>query len=162
MILFAQACVEETEISESEVSDPINLDSDISVEESAEIALDVAEEYGLENEAQERSIPRRWGDGICHPVENRLCEIDCSDRNPSQNCPQDCPSCGDGVCGPGENRRNCPQDCPPICGDGVCESGENCSQDCEGEICGPSERCCEPIGPGGRCLFCVPSNRGCP
>ncbi len=45
-----------------------------------------------------------------------------------------CANCGNGVCGPGENKCNCPQDCsyvPPApvayCGDRSCNNGETCS-----------------------------------
>jgi hypothetical protein len=44
-----------------------------------------------------------------------------------------CTSCGDGICGPGENVCNCPEDCVPVCGNGICEPGEDpiiCPEDC--------------------------------
>lgn len=46
-----------------------------------------------------------------------------------------CTSCGDGICGPGENFCNCPGDCVPVCGNGICEPGEDpiiCPEDCWG------------------------------
>ena len=36
-------------------------------------------------------------------------------------------SCGDGVCGTGENSACCPDDCPGVCGDRVCTGEENCA-----------------------------------
>src|SRR5262249_4263538 len=51
-----------------------------------------------------------------------------SGENP-RNCPDDC-RCGDGVCSQGESNATCPNDCPvkpPTCGNGSCEPGENSS-----------------------------------
>ena len=48
------------------------------------------------------------------------------------------PSCGDGICGPGESAISCDDDCPSQCGDGYCTGPENpmtCPGDCPG-YCG--------------------------
>ncbi len=66
-----------------------------------------------------------------------------NDNNNDEN--NDQPTCGDGICGIGEDADNCPDDCDddagPECGNGTCEEGEtpdNCAQDCEedGPECG--------------------------
>lgn len=60
------------------------------------------------------------GNGVCQP------EI----GETPLNCNADCHSCGDTICGVGENVNNCYTDCS--CGDGVCvppENGWNCG-DC--------------------------------
>ena len=66
----------------------------------------------------------------------------------------DAPSCGDGVCGPGENANSCPQDCAndggecaPGCpdfwiGDDICDAECNVPQ------CGFDEGDCDVDGPG--------------
>ena len=81
-------------------------------------------------------------------------------------CPADCgefDTCGNGVCEPGETRRNCRLDCPHDCGDGVCgtvETVENCDCDCScGDgVCSPGEVCeadCSTCGDG-VCGSCDP------
>ena len=84
------------------------------------------------------------------------------------------PSCGNGVCDPGENYISCPDDCPfsMFCGNGVCESWENCSTcsiDCGS--CPPSPYCGDGVCSAGEtcsscpqdCGSCPPSDRpSCP
>jgi hypothetical protein len=56
----------------------------------------------------------------------------CGPGEDAVSCPQDCGECGDGVCGPGEDPVGCPQDCA-VCGDAVCGFGEtpaSCPDDC--------------------------------
>ena len=66
------------------------------------------------------------GDGLCSP------------SPADEDCPVDCGSCGDGVCGlheAGLGGGTCPEDCLPPCGNGLCEGGENpdwCLVDCSG------------------------------
>ncbi|GAB4509594.1 MAG: hypothetical protein Tsb0020_26210 [Haliangiales bacterium] len=75
-------------------------------------------------------------DATCVGLAEDLCGLDCSGG----------PTCGDGVCEPGEDCETCPEDCgecppPPVCGDGVCEPGEDC------------ETCPEDCGEcGGECV----------
>ncbi len=73
------------------------------------------------------------GDGICRPIERRICPVDCLDRS-------ELSACGDGVCDPeaNEDLLVCPSDCGPFagaaCGNGTCdadESGVTCPADCE-------------------------------
>jgi MYXO-CTERM domain-containing protein len=54
------------------------------------------------------------GDGVCNGPESPT------------SCPEDCGTCGNGVCDPGETAVTCSMDgCPPLCGDGVCNGQEN-------------------------------------
>ena len=58
----------------------------------------------------------------------------CASGETWEECPVDCPVCGDGVCGKvGMGWENCPLDCDKPCGDGLCEGGEDaagCPADC--------------------------------
>ncbi len=68
---------------------------------------------------------------------NDICEENKLETN--ENCPVDCPICGDGLCWGFENWTNCPEDCV-VCGDGICQPDEYtrteifCVEDCV--ICG--------------------------
>lgn len=79
--------------------------------------------------------PASCGDGVCRPVERRLCPVDCVNR-------AELTACGDGVCDPdaGESLLVCGTDCGPFagesCGDGSCdadESGLTCPADCSAD-----------------------------
>jgi hypothetical protein len=91
-----------------------------------------------------------WGDGgevgepdIAHTAVcgNGACEAGYPVENPAA-CPEDCGSCGDGVCGPKEESAEffCVHDCATACGNGICEEGESalpgvpgyCPPDCGG------------------------------
>ena len=84
-------------------------------------------------------LPDLCGDGSCGPGETRFW------------CPEDCISCGDGICdlASGEDWFSCPDDC--FCSDGVCDQAfENCfscPQDCTigCPYCGDGY--CEGAGP---------------
>ncbi len=84
---------------------------------------------------------------ICN--NNGDCEIDLvdmgyEDNEDSSNCPNDC-YCGDGKCDDHEREVGCVQDCGEVttCGDGVCGSGEDtsCPQDCDESICNSNGIC---------------------
>jgi subtilisin family serine protease len=48
------------------------------------------------------------------------------------------PTCGNGVCGTGENALGCNDDCPTVCGDGLCtgsETWQSCFSDCPNYNC---------------------------
>ena len=64
-------------------------------------------------------------------------------------CAQDCVSCGNGFCEPGEGPVECPMDCCGTCGDAICatygncpESKDTCPLDCGALACGNGV--CEP------------------
>jgi len=89
-------------------------------------------------------------DGMCIPMVGVFVCTSCGDGicGPGEdvcNCPEDCvPVCGNGLCEPGEDSINCPEDCMSVCGNGLCEPGEdsiNCPEDCP-PICGNG--LCEP------------------
>ncbi len=52
----------------------------------------------------------------------------CRSRYPAVACGRT-PQCGDGFCSHGEDETSCFDDCP-ICGDGVCGTHESCAADC--------------------------------
>ncbi len=102
--------------------------------------------------------PATCGNGECETGEDeappKLCPQDCSPPcgnaecefgETPQLCPVDCPVCGDGICGNGEDKANCPKDCIVPCGNGICEGGENpdnCAVDCGAcgdGVCGKKE-----------------------
>jgi len=65
------------------------------------------------------------GNGAVEPGEQ------CDDGNTTSGdgCSATCQveqSCGNGVCGPGENPLTCPEDCRAVCGNGALEPGEQC------------------------------------
>jgi len=69
---------------------------------------------------------------------NGQCQAACGEP---ATCSFDCPTCGDGTCGSGENSSNCCQDCGAYCGNGVCQTS-----------CGESEWSCPTdCGSGGSC-----------
>ena len=89
-------------------------------------------------------------DGMCIPMVGVFVCTSCGDGvcGPGEdvcNCSIDCmPVCGNGLCEPGENSIVCPEDCVPVCGNGLCEPGENsivCPEDCM-PVCGNG--LCEP------------------
>ncbi len=89
-------------------------------------------------------------DGSCTPIVGVFVCTSCGDGMCGTgedvcNCPEDCvPECGNGLCEPGEDSINCPEDCMPVCGNGICEPGEdsiNCPEDCM-PVCGNG--ICEP------------------
>ena len=81
------------------------------------------------------------GDDACL---NGVCEAgttpSCNTPTACETCPDICPcppTCGDGICDPGETIETCPSDCeavaPEVCGDSACtpsESCTNCPEDC--------------------------------
>lgn len=112
---------------------------------------------------EDAQVPCLCGDGVCVPH----CGED------SSTCLGDCPACGDGVCGVGENPVACPDDCCGTCGDGLCfgygcaevkvcaadcslpcgngkcdkgETPANCPGDCQWQVCGNGA--CEPSDGG--------------
>ncbi len=105
-------------------------------------------------------VPASCGDGICTPVERRLCAVDCVDRATLT-------ACGDGICDPaaGESLILCGADCGPFagaqCGNAVCdadESGLTCPSDCAADqffspvnaaLCGNGT--CDPTESGLTC-----------
>jgi len=89
-------------------------------------------------------------DGMCIPMVGVFVCTSCGDGmcGPGEdvcNCPADCmPVCGNGLCEPGEDSFACPEDCAPVCGNGICEPGEDpitCPEDCM-PVCGNGV--CEP------------------
>jgi hypothetical protein len=79
---------------------------------------------------------------VCGGTEPFCGDMDCSNNEDCEGCPQDCgecPYCGDGNCNPDWDEwcDNCPEDCGecPYCGDGNCdqdweEDCEICEEDC--------------------------------
>jgi len=54
--------------------------------------------------------PASCGDGVCQ-----------AGAESPASCPRDCPTCGDGACGPGETPEECPEDCAPAPDNDSCE-----------------------------------------
>jgi hypothetical protein len=108
-------------------------------------------EEGEEEEAENNGCP-----ADCSPVcGNKLC-------SPGENaisCPQDCASCGDGICGMEEMLSgSCDLDCKAACGNGLCQGGEDykgCPVDCG--YCG--DKVCGQDESGGLCF--VDCQEGC-
>jgi MYXO-CTERM domain-containing protein len=97
-----------------------------------------------------RAFAYLCGDIVCDPTfeNSTLCPQDCNadcgdgvcngDESPS-SCSDDCGTCGNGTCDPGETRDDCLEDCGAACGDDVCdgdigEDSSNCD-DCAA-VCG--------------------------
>ena len=81
-------------------------------------------------------VDQSWlGDGYCDGVAQEWgADLCCYDLDYGDCAPNECDSCGDGVCsvGVGEDANSCPADC--FCGDGVCSVGEDassCPADCD-------------------------------
>ena len=71
------------------------------------------------------------------------CDIGRVPPRPPPPPPPPPPECGNGICGPGETRRNCGRDC--YCGNGSCEGQEviTCPSDCRVGPC--TEPPCDPV-----------------
>ncbi len=85
------------------------------------------------------------GNGVCDSVES------------AASCPEDCSSCGDGVCGgPWED---CPEDCW-VCGDGVCQPPQETVSNCAATTSYPMNPPHYPGGLGDCCVTAADCNDG--
>ena len=90
-------------------------------------------------------------DGLCVGEAEAICGLECE------------PTCGDGLCDPGEDPESCPGDCPLFCGDGQCTPGDEtcvtCAEDCGACECG--DGACD-LGECASCEQDCPDGCSCP